>query len=47
LVGDAHSSALLPPGRAASLPPVAQLWAKPILELDASIDAPAGKRIGF
>jgi len=45
--GDASTSELIPAERRSSVPEVAQLLVKPILELDASMDAPAGKRIGF
>jgi amino-acid N-acetyltransferase len=45
--GGAAGSPLLPPARGAAAPPLAKLLAKPILELDASLEAPAGKRIGF
>lgn len=51
LVGEAATSELLPLDRRRALPAgrgaAAQLYVKPILELDASVDAPAGKRIGF
>lgn len=47
LSGDAATSPLLPERRRATVPAVSQLYAKPILDLDASLDAPAGKRIGF
>ena len=56
LAGAASRSELLPgwrqaelQGAAAAAPDVApaQLMVKPIVELDASVAAPAGKRIGF
>ena len=49
LVGDASESELLPLDRRRQLPSntLAQLYVKPIVELDASVNAPAGKRIGF
>jgi amino-acid N-acetyltransferase len=47
VAGDALNSDLLPKSRAESAPPVAKLFVKEILDLDASLDAPAGKRIGF
>ena len=45
--GDAAESELIPKDRAARVPAIAKLFTKSILELDASLDAPAGKRIGF
>ena len=45
--GDAAASDLIPEKRRRRVPAVSTLFAKPILELDASLDAPAGKRIGF
>jgi amino-acid N-acetyltransferase len=45
--GDASNSSLIPKTRAETAPSVAKLFVKEILELDASLDAPAGKRIGF
>jgi hypothetical protein len=49
LVGYAAESELLPLERRRQLPnnTPAQLYVKPIVELDASVNAPAGKRIGF
>jgi amino-acid N-acetyltransferase len=47
VAGDAWSSELIPKRRAENAPSVAKLFVKEILELDASLDAPAGKRIGF
>lgn len=45
--GDACTSPLLPAERRSRVKPVSKLLVKPILELDESLDAPAGKRIGF
>jgi amino-acid N-acetyltransferase len=45
--GEASNSNLIPKTRAETAPSVAKLFVKEILELDASLDAPAGKRIGF
>lgn len=45
--GDAAQSQLIPKRRAAQVPAIAKLFTKSMLELDASLDAPAGKRIGF
>ena len=47
LSGDAASSPLLPSDRRSSVPKVSKLYSKSILELDAALDAPEGKRIGF
>lgn len=48
LTGDASTSDLLPTQRRSQIPSkVAKLFAKPILELDESLDATPGKRIGF
>ncbi|KAL4539240.1 hypothetical protein Ndes2526B_g02506 [Nannochloris sp. 'desiccata'] len=47
VAGDAAKSDLIPGNRAETAPLVAKLFVKEILELDASLDAPAGKRIGF
>jgi len=45
--GDAGKSDLIPKSRAEQAPLVAKLFVKEIVEVDASLDAPAGKRIGF
>jgi amino-acid N-acetyltransferase len=42
-----NSNQLIPNKRAETAPSVAKFFVKEILELDASLDAPAGKRIGF
>lgn len=51
LAGPARDSELLPLDRRKRLPQSstapAQLYIKQLVELDASVDAPAGKRVGF
>jgi amino-acid N-acetyltransferase len=45
--GEASDCDLLPSPRRATVPTVSQLFCKAIVEVDASLDAPEGKRIGF
>ena len=47
LAGAAASSDLIPEERRKRARPVSKLFVKSILEVDAALDAPAGKRIGF
>lgn len=47
VAGLARTCTAVPEERRALCGPIVQAFVKPILELDASLDAPAGKRIGF